>query len=142
MSLNSDERQVMVTLEMERADRLMANDVMLAKQAQLWDLLANRLYYAVFHAVSSLLIKHEIKVSSHKGAILMFNQKFVLPGHFTEMDRKLISQLEGLRENGDYNCFIDTTEEQIMPYIEKAQTLIQKIKTFMDEEDNASNQKS
>ena len=135
MSLNSEERQVMVSLEMERADRLMANDVLLAKNAKLWDLLANRLYYAVFHAVSSLLIKHEIQVSSHKGAILMFNQKFVRPGHFSEADRKLISQLEGLREDGDYNCFIDTSEEQIMPYIEKAETFIAKIKQFMAEED-------
>ena len=132
MSLTTDERQVMWTLEMERAERIMREEVPVQKNACLWNLLANRLYYAVFHAVSGLLIKNGIQVSSHKGLHMMLNEKFVRTGIFTTSDRLVLTQLEALRHQGDYNCFIDTTEEQITPYIVQAQTLIDKIKTVTE----------
>lgn len=128
MSLSSEERQIMVQLEIERAEKIIHQEVPVMVNAQLWNMLANRLYYAVFHALSALLIKHGIQVSSHKGALMMFNQKFVATGAFSVEDRKVIAQLEGLREIGDYNCFIETTQEEITPYIDKASTLVNKFK--------------
>lgn len=128
MSLTAEEREVMWTLEIERAERIMREEVPVQKKARLWNLLANRLYYAVFHAVSGLLIKNGIQVSSHKGLHMMLNEKFVRTGVFTIEERHVLTQLEALRHQGDYNCFLDTTEEEITPYIEQAQALIDKIK--------------
>ena len=48
----------------------------------LWDVVANRLYYAVFHAVSALLIKDGHKVNTHKGTLVMFGQNYVKTGIF------------------------------------------------------------
>lgn len=48
----------------------------------LWDVVANRLYYSLFHAVSALLIKDKHKVGTHKGAVLMFGQHYVKTGVF------------------------------------------------------------
>lgn len=132
MSLTADEREVMWRLEMERATRIMREEVPVQKDAHLWNLLANRLYYAVFHAVSALLIKNGIQVSSHKGLHMMLNEKFVRTGVFSEADRLVLTQLEALRHQGDYNCFLDTTEEEIAPYIDKAQALIDKVKTTIE----------
>lgn len=42
-----------------------------------WDMVANRLYYAVFHAVSALLIKNGHKVGTHKGVVLLFGQHYI-----------------------------------------------------------------
>lgn len=128
MSLTAEERHVMFTLEIERAERIMCEEVPVQKNAHLWNMLANRLYYAVFHAISALLIKNGIQVSSHKGLQMMFNEKFVRTGVFSENDRLVLSQLESLRHQGDYNCFLDTTEDEIVPYIVKADALIAKIK--------------
>ena len=47
----------------------------------IWDVVANRIFYAAFHAVSALLIHDHIEVRSHKGAGLMFGQKYVIPRH-------------------------------------------------------------
>ena len=63
-----------------------------------WDVVANRLYYAVFHAVSALLIKGGYKVGTHKGAMLMFGQNYVKTGIFTAEDSKLYSNLQMMRE--------------------------------------------
>lgn len=131
MSLTPEERQIMYVLELERAERIMKEEVPVQQNAKLWNMLANRLYYATFHAVSALLIKNGIQVSSHKGLQMMFNEKFVRTGVFSQDDRLVLSQLESLRHQGDYNCFLDTTEEQIIPYVIRAQGLIDKIKSVL-----------
>lgn len=133
MSLTAEEREVMVALEIERATRIMS-EVPVYVNAQLWNTLANRLYYAAFHAVSAVLIKKEVPVRSHKGAILMFNRDYVKTGCVSKEDGILFSQLESLRELGDYNCYIETTEEQITPFIEKTRNFVQKMKQIAEQD--------
>ena len=55
MSLSDEERRIMVELELERAEKIMLQFPTLVEQ-KYWDTLVNRMYYAVFHAVSALLI--------------------------------------------------------------------------------------
>ncbi|HNS29318.1 MAG TPA: HEPN domain-containing protein [Tenuifilaceae bacterium] len=42
-----------------------------------WNTAVNRLYYACFYAVSALLLKNNIEVSSHSGVRQKFGQLFV-----------------------------------------------------------------
>ena len=62
MSLSDEERRIMVQLEMERAKKTF-NEVDILKAAELWNGVSNRLYYAVYHAISALLIHdgHQVK---------------------------------------------------------------------------------
>lgn len=62
---------------------------------------------------------------------MLFSEKFVRTGIFSVEDRNILSQLELLCHKGDYDCFLDTTEEEIVPYIEKAGDLVKKIKMVM-----------
>lgn len=134
MSLSAEERLIMSNLEMERAERMMNTEVPVAMTAKLWNLLANRLYYAAFHAVSALLIRNQIQVGSHKGAFLMFNEKFVLTGKFSPAERRLYSNLEGLRDKGDYNCSLEIEEEEIIQYVDQTIAFIAKVKETMLED--------
>ena len=122
----------MVELELERADRILL-ELPTYVQQQYWDTLTNRMYYASFHAVCALLIANGIQVGTHKGAIMKFNSEFVRKGVFTIEEGRLFSQLESLRERGDYNCFIDATEQEIMPFVEPLNALIEKIKRVINE---------
>ena len=127
MSLTDEERRIMVELEIERAEKITEQFETLREQ-QFWDTLVNRMYYAAFHAVSALLIHNGIQVHTHRGALNAFNKEFVRTGLFTIDEGRLFSQLEGLRERGDYNCFIDASEEESVPLIEPLKTLIARIK--------------
>ncbi|MBQ7438718.1 MAG: HEPN domain-containing protein [Paludibacteraceae bacterium] len=127
MSLSDEERRIMVELEIERAEKITEQFPTLQEQ-KYWDTLVNRMYYAVFHAVSALMIHNAIHVHTHRGALIAFNKEFVRTGVFSEEEGHLFSKLEGMRERGDYNCFIDTTEEEIVPLIEPLKALIAKIK--------------
>ncbi len=132
MSLSDDERRIMVELEMERAEKITEQFETLRKQ-QYWDTLVNRMYYAIFHAVSALMIHNAISIHTHRGALNAFNKEFVRTGVFSEEEGHLFSKLEGMRERGDYNCFVDATEEEIVPLIEPLKVLIEKIKAKISE---------
>jgi uncharacterized protein (UPF0332 family) len=45
-----------------------------------------------------------------------------------ERAEKITEQFNTLRERGDYNCFVDATEDEIVPLIEPLKALIAKIK--------------
>ena len=65
MSLNEEERKIIVGLEIEKAENIISQINELEKLSY-WDNIANRLYYALFHAVSALLIFDKHNVSTHK----------------------------------------------------------------------------
>lgn len=131
MSLTDDERRIMVELEIERAEKITEQFETLREQ-QYWDTLINRMYYAAFHAISALMIHNAISIHTHRGALHAFNKEFVRTGVFTMEEGHLFSKLEGLRERGDYNCFVDATEEDVVPLIEPLKELIAKIKTMLN----------
>lgn len=126
MSLNTQNRKSIVDLEFDKS-RLNLEQARLAREHQYWDLVANRLYYALFHAISGLLIKSEIPVKSHKGAVMMFNYHFVRKGIVSIDEGKIVSFLQSKREEGDYNCHISVEKDDIEPYFYTCERLIEKI---------------
>ena len=69
-----------------------------------------------------------MEVRSHKGAGLMFGQKYVLPGIFTADDGRLYAKLQDLREKSDYNLVYQSDEAEMAPLLEKTKELISRIK--------------
>lgn len=127
MSLKDEEREVLFTLELEKVEKTGA-EMEVQVQNQLWGMAANRLYYALFHAVSALLISDHHEVGTHRGAVNKFSLFYVKEGIFTVAEGKLYSQLQKLREDGDYNCSIDVDQSDVEEKIEPTRQLIDKIK--------------
>lgn len=130
MSLSEEDRKTVVRLQLEKAHRSM-QQIPLLREAGYWDTLANRLYYALFHAVSALLINDGYSVHSHRGAVNAFGQYYVMRGSFTLEDGKFYSRLQGLRERSDYNCSYNASEEDIAPKIDITRQLIDKIEKYI-----------
>ena len=130
MSLKEEDRKIMVSLELEKADSTFAEHVGLTENGY-WNTLANRLYYALFHAVSALLISDSHEVGSHKGAAIRFHQYYVRQGIFTEDEGAFYSQMETLREKADYNCFFKVSEADIKARIEPTRQLIDRIRQYI-----------
>lgn len=130
MSLTGEDRNILVGLQIEKAQAMLLQ-MQVGIEHRMWDMVANRVYYAVFHAVSALLINSEIEVGSHKGAAIRFQKHFVKTGIFSPQEAHMYSRLQQLREEGDYNCYIQTSEEEIMAYIEPAREFIAKIESMI-----------
>lgn len=127
MSLTAEERAIMVNMEFEKAVRF-SDQARKNAEIKEWGVVANRLYYAMFHAVSALLIHDKHKVGTHKGAVMMFGQHYVRTGVFSANEGRLYSQLQTMREKADYNSAWQTSEDIMAPLIEPATMFIDKIK--------------
>ena len=130
MSLSKEERESIVGLELEKAVSTFSEYEGLTEKGY-WNTLANRLYYALFHAVSAMLISDGHEVGSHKGAAIRFHQYYVRAGIFTNDEGSFYSQMQTLREKSDYNCFYKASEADVLARIEPTRALIEKIRNYI-----------
>lgn len=79
MALEIDDKRAIIAYRLEKADAVMteAKDNAMLEH---WTLTANRLYYAVFHAATALLIDKSLIAKSHAGVIRVLCKEFVLSG--------------------------------------------------------------
>lgn len=131
MSLNDEERKLLVEFEVEKAHKLI-DQFPILESAELWDTLANRVYYAVFHAVMALLIKNGLHAGSHQGVSVLFNKHFVKENLIDEKYGRLLARLENMREKSDYTCLFETTKEEVLPMIPQAKEMISIIENLID----------
>lgn len=82
-------------MELDKANRTFSENEGLTEKGY-WNTLANRLYYALFHAVSAMLISDGHEVGSHKGAAIRFHQYYVRQGTFTTEEGAFYSLIETL----------------------------------------------
>lgn len=123
MSLNDDERNIMVRLEYERSIKLLDETGKIASM-EMWNTAASRLYYALFHAVSALLINDGRPVGSHKGTNLKFGQYYIQTGIFPKECGHLYTQMQALRERADYNIMFEATKEDFNQMWEPVKDLV------------------
>lgn len=130
MSLSSEERATLISLYLDKA-RATFEELEVAVEAKKWGMAANRMYYAVFHAVSALFVSEGLPVGSHRGAKAALGQHFVLTGKISQEYSKLFSQLETLRDKADYNIMFVASEENVLPFLGKASELINEVERII-----------
>jgi len=74
--MTENEKQELINYRMSRVDETLEEVGFLVDNG-LYNTAVNRLYYACFYAVSSLLVKNEIKAHRHAGVRQMFGLHFV-----------------------------------------------------------------
>ena len=75
MKLTNEERQIVVSLQIEKAHRFLEQADEMCRQ-KYWDIASNRYYYACYHAVQALLIKNELVAHTHNGLLTQFGLHF------------------------------------------------------------------
>jgi len=98
-----------------------------------WNTAINRMYYACFYAISALLTKEKIEVSSHSGVRQKFGEYFVRTGKIERNLAKHFTELSEKRHKGDYNDFFDYDEETVLRLFPYSQRLIQEVEKLLDE---------
>ena len=131
MRLTDDQRRVAVELLIEKSDRNLQQAIVNA-QLGFWDLVANRLYYSIFHIVTAMLLKDGIKVHSHKGTSSQFGKYYVLTGKFAREDGILYSRLQTMREKADYQNVFSLDDAVGNNLVSQARELQEKIKKFLE----------
>jgi uncharacterized protein (UPF0332 family) len=71
-------------------------------KAQAYTFAINRGYYALFYAVSALLLEEGRRFSKHSGVRAAFNRDIIRPGRLSRKYGDLYNQLFRDRQEGDY----------------------------------------
>jgi len=126
MSLDQETRDNVVLYRIEKAKQAYKAAIF-NMEGGLWGTAANRLYYALFHAASSLLIAKGIPANTHRGFLTQTSLHLVKTGLITPDEGKLIRKLFELRHEDDYEDFQDTTEEDVAALMPQVKALIDKL---------------
>ncbi len=126
MSLSDEERGIIVDLEIEKANRTYDAALIMVDNEH-WESAANRLYYALFHAVNALLIHDGHKVNTHKGSHAMFGQYYIKTGKLPRFFSSIYQKLEAIRDEGDYNWSYSVSPEDIQEKLLPAKEMIDTI---------------
>ena len=126
MGLTNDERQSIVKYRVENAQKAFS-EAKTIMGIGLWNLVANRLYYSLYYACTALLIQNQLAVHTHTGMMTLINQHFVQTGRLTREDSRLLKKMYSLRQEGDYEDFVEVTDDEIRMYIPLVETLLNKI---------------
>ena len=135
MSLSDEECKIVVGLEIEKAYRFYAQALIMRDNEQ-WDGMANRLYYALFHIVSALLISDRHAVNTHKGSHALFGQYYIKTEKLPRVYGELYQNMERMREESDYNCAYSEEPDVLQRNLEPAKEMLDAITAMIKQKDS------
>lgn len=130
MSLNETERATLVKMYLNKAWTTY-NEALLAAQSCSWGMAANRLYYALFHATTALLVNDGIEVGSHRGVKAKLGQHYILTGKMSVEHSQFLSRMETLRDKADYNIMFVAKDSDVLPNLPLAEAFIKNVEQLI-----------
>jgi len=120
----------LIKYRLERAKDTL-EDANILREKGKWNSTINRLYYAAFYAVSSLLLAYDLNPTTHNGVKSNFSEHFIKSGRIDKQYGKIYSQLFSWRQKGDYADLFDFDKEKVEPYFEPVEKLISLIESII-----------
>ncbi len=93
----------------------------------------SRAYYAVFHAISAVLLSKGLHYSSHSQTIGAFNKEFIKSGIFPKTFSRNIQKLFNERQTGDYDFEISLESDTAKDDIIIAKQIIEACEEYLQE---------
>ena len=129
--MNEKEKEELINYRMSRVDETLEEVDFLVENG-LYNTAVNRLYYACFYAVTSLLVKNDIKAQRHAGVRQMFGLHFVRKELIDKELAKFYTDLYDKRQTSDYDDFIDFSKEDVLGLIPTAKEFISEIRKLLE----------
>ena len=106
-------------LEIEKAKNAL-EEAKILFDSQMYYGAANRSYYAVFHAMSTLLILDGYSMKKHSGVMSKFREIYIKTGIFDISMSEKISALFRLRTDCDYDSFYVVSKQEVAEQFDNA----------------------
>ncbi|MGE0825997.1 MAG: HEPN domain-containing protein [Candidatus Binatia bacterium] len=90
-------------------------------------LAVNRAYYALFYAVSALLLEEGRKFTKHSGVRAAFNREIVKPGRLPKHHGELYNRLFRDRQKGDYVAFAEFDHAYVERQLQGCEAFLKEI---------------
>jgi len=124
MTLSGDERAQLIKHRIEKSNLLKKEAVFLIDSG-LYNTAVNRIYYAMYHAVSALALKDSFTTSKHLQLIGWFNREYVKTGKAEINSGKYLMRAFEMRSKSDYDDFADYSEKEVKELMDNLDSFLQ-----------------
>lgn len=121
--MNDEERAAYTAHRLESARETLDDAEMLVENER-YRSAVNRIYYAMFYAVSALALKHGFSTSSHGQLRGYFNREFVKSGLISIDSGKAYGMAFDARTKGDYDDLVSFEHDEVHSLLDAARSLI------------------
>lgn len=129
--MSNHERDELIRYRYEKAKETINIDVVIQIENRLWNIAVNRMYYRMYYSVSALLASIDIYPKSHSGVGQMFNLHFIKTGKLGKKYSELYKQLFEMRQDSDYEDFIDYEEKDVIGLVAPVKEFVAVIGTML-----------
>lgn len=126
--MNEQERRDYIRYRIESAYKAYKDAGLLADNSS-YNAAVNRLYYAIYYAVSALLLENGIHTKTHSTIKSQFSQNFVKTGRLDRKYSRLLAELYDGRQRGDYADTFDFDEASVRPLFDRTKEMIERIES-------------
>jgi len=91
----------------------------------------NRIYYAMFYAVNSLLISMGLSSAKHSGVLSIFNREVINKGYLEKNWGEFYSDMFKRRQKGDYQDFVEFKKKDVKTWLKKSEDFIREIEILV-----------
>ena len=120
----------LIEYRLNRAKDTLDDARILAEKSK-WNSTINRLYYAAYYAVTALLLKSDLRATTHNGVKSNFSEHYIKTNMISRELGKIYSQLFTWRQKGDYDDLFDFEKDMVVPYFEPVKELIDTIEKIV-----------
>ena len=96
-----------------------------------YEVAANRSYYAVFHAIRSLLALEGIDFKKHSAVISHFRQHYIKTKVFDEEFSDIIGRAFEIRGNADYEDYYLVAKDEVAQQLSDATRFVNAIEAYL-----------
>jgi uncharacterized protein (UPF0332 family) len=129
MTLNTEDRIELIKYRIQQADECI-EEVRFLIENKKFKIAVNRIYYGMFYSLLALGLKQKFESSKHSQLIGWFNKNYVNEGLIDIKYGKMINKAFTLRNESDYEPFIDYEEEELIDLFIKMQEFIRSVKNI------------
>lgn len=129
--MHDDERRWLSNARFEHAQECL-NAAKVLRNAEEYKSAANRSYYAIFHAMRSVLAYDEIDKKHHSGIISEFRRLYIKTGVFDVQLSEIIAALFNIRQDSDYDDFFVISKAEVDEQIANAALFLENVKSYLD----------
>jgi uncharacterized protein (UPF0332 family) len=130
MTLEPEDRRVLILHRLKRADETRAESLLLCNNKML-SAAVNRVYYSMFYALNALAISEEFQTGKHAHLIGWFNRTYIRTGKIDQRYSKIISQAFDKRMLGDYADLPEFSKSEVEALIAESEEFTDMIKQML-----------
>lgn len=125
-----DRRKDLCSYRFEKAKKCLESAKVLVKTEDYCSA-ANRSYYAIFHAIRSILALDGVDFTKHAGVMSYFQKNYVKQGIFEKEYSKILTEAFEIRSESDYDDYYVISKEEVEVQVQNARFFVEGIEKYI-----------